>query len=117
MKIREIREIKIREIREIREIKIREIREIKIREIREIREIKIREIKHRVYGKRQTWICTTWPSFPFYLLFTVHYNYTKIGKFTPILSIRIVLSCCYLLISHFENFPTWISRLLFAVHS
>ena len=24
-----------------------------------------REIKHRVYGKRQTWICTTWPSFLF----------------------------------------------------
>ena len=30
--------------------------------------------------------------------FTVHYNYTKITRFTPILSIRIVLSCFYLLI-------------------
>ena len=24
----------------------------------------IREIKIHVYAKRQTWICTTWPSFP-----------------------------------------------------
>ena len=39
-----------------------------------------------------------------YLSFTVHYNYTKIGRFTPFLSITIVLSCFYLLISHFENF-------------
>ena len=54
--------------------------------------------------------------FPFYLLFTVYYNYTKIGRFTPILSIRIVLSCFYLLISHFENFSTWISSLPFAVN-
>ena len=23
-----------------------------------------REIKIHVYAKRQTWICTTWPSFP-----------------------------------------------------
>ena len=32
----------------------------------------IREIKIQVYAKRQTWICTTWPSFPliFRLLFT-----------------------------------------------
>ena len=47
------------------------------------------------------------------LSFTVHYNYTKIGKFMPILSIRIVLSCFYLLISHFEN----LSTLLFAVNA
>ena len=46
-------------------------------------------------------------SFPFTLIsFTVHYNYSKIGRFTPILSIRIVLSCFYLLISNFENFST-----------
>ena len=40
--------------------------------------------------------------------FTVHYkfNYTEIGRFTPILSITIVLSCFYPLISHFENFST-----------
>ena len=36
------------------------------------------------------------------LSFTVHYNYTKIGRLRPILSIRIVLSCFYLLVSHFE---------------
>ena len=31
-----------------------------------------REIKIHVYAKRQTWICTTWPSFPliFHLLVT-----------------------------------------------
>ena len=34
----------------------------------------------------------------------LHYNHTKIGRFTPILSIRIVLSSFYLLIPHFENF-------------
>ena len=42
---------------------------------------------------------------------------TFIGRFTPVLSIRIVLSCFYLLISHFENFSTWISRLQFAVNA
>ena len=41
-----------------------------------------------------------------YLSFTVHYNYTKIGRFTPILSIKIVLNGFYPLISHFENFST-----------
>ena len=71
-----------------------------------------REIKYRVYGKRQTWICTTWPR-----SFTVHFNYTKIGIFTPILSIRIVLSYFYLLVSHFEDFSTWFSRLLFAANA
>ena len=55
--------------------------------------------------------------FSIYLSFTVHYNYTKIGRFTPILSIRIVLLCFYLLISHFENFSTWISRLPFALNA
>ena len=42
---------------------------------------------------------------------------TKIGKFTQILSITIALSCFYLLISHLENFSTWISRLPFAVNA
>ena len=46
-----------------------------------------------------------------------NYNYMKIGRFAPILSIRIVLSCFYLLISHFENFSTWISRLLFSANA
>ena len=55
--------------------------------------------------------------FSIYLSFTLHYNYTKIGRFTPILSIRIVLRCFYLLISHFENVSTWISRLPFALNA
>ena len=33
-------------------------------------------------------------------------NSTEIDRFTPILFITIVLSCFYLLISHFENFQT-----------
>ena len=33
-------------------------------------------------------------------------NYMEIGRFTPIPSIRIVLSCCYLLIFHLENFSS-----------
>ena len=49
--------------------------------------------------------------FPLYLSFTVHYSYKKVNRFTPILSIRIALTSFYLLISHFENFSTWISRL------
>ena len=53
--------------------------------------------------------------FSIYLSFTVHYNYTKISRFKPILSITIVSSCFYPPTSHFENFPTWISRLTFAV--
>ena len=36
------------------------------------------------------------------LLFTVYYNYMEIGRFKPILSITIVLSCFYLPISHLE---------------
>ena len=47
----------------------------------------------------------------------IHYNYTNIGRFTPILSMTIVLSCFYLLISNFENFSTSISRLLFAANA
>ena len=45
-------------------------------------------------------------NFFIYLSFTVHYNYKKISRFTPILYIRIVLSCFYLLTTHFENFST-----------
>ena len=37
--------------------------------------------------------------FPLHLSLTVHYNYTKFCRFTPILSIRIVSSWFYLLIS------------------
>ena len=67
-------------------------------------------------GKRQTWISVYHVTkFSIYLSFTVHYNYTKISRFKPILSITIVSSCFYAPTSHFENFPTWISRLTFAV--
>ena len=52
-----------------------------------------------------------------YLSFTVHYSYAKIGRFTPILSVRIVSSYFYLHITHFKNFSTWISRLPFAVNA
>ena len=57
--------------------------------------------------------------FSIYLSFTVHYNlnYSEIGRFTAILSITIVLSCFYPLISCFENFSTRISRLPFAVNA
>ena len=41
-----------------------------------------------------------------YLSFTVHYSYAKIGRFTPILSVRIVSSYFYLHITHFKNFST-----------
>ena len=59
--------------------------------------------KHRVFGKRQTYICTTWSSFPANCRLPVHYNYTKIGRFTPILFITTAL-ICWPLISHFVKF-------------
>ena len=43
--------------------------------------------------------------------FTVHYFYTLISSFTHFLSIKIVLSCFYLLSFYFEKFSTWIWRL------
>ena len=67
-----------------------------------------RVVKHHVYVKRQTWICTTWPSFLFTcrLLFLIS---------TPklVLSIRIFFNCLYLLIFYFEKFSAWIWRLPF----
>ena len=56
-------------------------------------------IKHHFLVKQQTWICTTWPSF--LDLFVVYFH-------TIFLSIRILLSCLYLLIFYFEKFSTWI---------
>ena len=44
-------------------------------------------------------------TFYIYLSFTAHYNYSKIGRFTPILSITIVLNCFDLLIS--PHFSFW----------
>ena len=53
--------------------------------------------------------------FSLYLSFTVHYLYKKVSCFLPVLYIRIVLSCFYLLIFYFEKFSSWIWHLLFAV--
>ena len=68
-------------------------------------------------GKRQTWICTRCPSFPFTCRFLFIASTTKLPDcFTLVLTIRILLSCFYLLISYFGKFSTWIWRLLFAVN-
>ena len=74
------------------------------------------EVKHHVYVKRQTRICTTWPSFPFTcrLLFIISSHKLVVSR--NFLSIRIVLSCFYLLIFYFEKFSTWIWRLPFAIY-
>lgn len=63
-----------------------------------------REIKHRLYSKQQTreFVPHDQAFHLLNLLFTVHYNYMKIGRFKPILSRTIVLSCFYLPISHLE---------------
>ena len=60
--------------------------------------------------------CTTWPSFSFTcrLLFII--STLKLVVSWKFLSIRIVLSCFYLLIFYFEKFSTWIWRLPFAVY-
>ena len=73
------------------------------------------KVKHHVYVRRQTRICTTWPSFPFTcpLLFIISAHKLVVSR--NFLSIRIVLSSFYLLICYFEKFSTWIWRLPFAV--
>ena len=75
-----------------------------------------REVKHHVYVKRQTRICTMWPSFLLTcrLLFII--STPKLIVSRNFLSIRIVLSCVYLLFFYFEKFSTWIWRLPFAVY-
>ena len=75
-----------------------------------------RKVMHHVYVKRQTRICTTWPSFPFNyrLLFII--STRKLAASCNFLSKRIVLSCFYLLIFYFEKFSTWIWRLTFAIY-
>ena len=73
----------------------------------------IREVNHHVYVKRQTQICTSWPSFPHYLSFISTHKSVVSPQF---LSIRTVSSCFYLLIFYFEKFSTWIWRLPFAVY-
>ena len=69
----------------------------------------IKEIKRHVYGKQQTWICLTWPSFRLTCRFPVHYFYTNFSSF------RIVLDSFFLLTFHFQNFSTCIWLLPFAI--
>ena len=69
-----------------------------------------------VYAKRQTWICTTWPSFPLNCRLLFITSTQKISSFTPVLSIRIVQDSFYPLIFYSEKFSTWIWRLPFAVN-
>ena len=70
-----------------------------------------REVKHHVYVKRQTRIYTTWPTIRFTcrLLFII--SAPKLVVSRNFLSIRIVLSCYYLLIFYLENFSTLTWRL------
>ena len=75
-----------------------------------------REVKHLVYIKRQTRICTRWPTVPIICLYTVFFSTHELVVSPNFLSIRIVLSCFYLLIFYFEKFSTWIWRLPFAVY-
>ena len=73
-------------------------------------------LRHHVYVKRQTLVCTTWPSFSFTCRFLfIISTHEKLVVSRNFLSIGIVLSCFYLLISYFEKFSTWIWRLPFAV--
>ena len=74
------------------------------------------EVNYHVYVKCQTRICTTWPSFPFTcrLLFIISSH--RLVVLRNFLSIRIVLSCFYLLIFYFEKFSTGIWRLPFALY-
>ena len=74
-----------------------------------------RKITHHVYVKRQTRICTAWPSFLFTCRLLLIISTPKLVISRNFSSIRIVLSCFYLLIFYFEKFSTWIWRLPFAV--
>ena len=51
-----------------------------------------------------------------YFSFTVCYVYTKISNFLPVLSIRIVLDCFYLLISILTKISTDVCRMPYAVN-
>ena len=64
----------------------------------------------------QTRICTTWPSLPFTcrLLFIISTHKLVVSR--NFLSIKIVLSCFYLLIFNFEKCSTWIWLLSFAIY-
>ena len=69
------------------------------------------EVKHHVYVKRQTRICTTWPSFPITCRLRFIISTHKLVVSRNFLSVSIVLSCFYLLIFYFEKFSTWTWRL------
>ena len=74
-------------------------------------------LRHHVYGKRQTLVCTTWPSSPFTCRFLfIISTHEKLVVSRIFLSIGIVLSCFYLLIFYFEKFSSWIWRLPFAIY-
>ena len=76
----------------------------------------IREVKHHVCVKQQTRIRTTWPSFLFTCRLLFILSMPKLVVSRNFFSIKIVLSCFYLLFFYFEKFstPTW--RLPFAVY-
>ena len=78
--------------------------------------IVIREFNHHVYVKRQTRICTMWPTFLFTCLLRFISSTPKLVVSRNFLSIRIVFSCFCLLIFYFEKFSTRIWRLPFAVY-
>ena len=74
-------------------------------------------IESRVYGKRQTANVNLYQKtkFSLYASFTVHYSFSKMSSFTPVLSLKTVLDSFYLLIFYLEKFSTWKWRLPFAV--
>ena len=76
----------------------------------------IREDKRHIYVKRQMQIYAMCPSFLFTccLLFIISTPTLVVSN--NFLSIRIVLSCFYLLIFYFEKFSTWIWYMLFAIY-
>ena len=71
-----------------------------------------RELSITFTSNGKTRICTTWPSFllTFRLLF-INSTPKLIVVLYNFLSLRIVLSCFYLLIFCFEKFSSWIWRL------
>ena len=60
-----------------------------------------REGKHDIYVKRQTRLCTTWPSFPITCRLVFIISTHKLVVSRNFLSTRIVLSCFYFLIFYF----------------
>ena len=76
-----------------------------------------REVKHHVYVQRLVRIYTTLPSFPFTCRLLFITSTRKLVVSRNFLSIRIVVSCFYVLIFYFEKFSAWIWRLSFAVYA